>query len=129
MDAVASRNTRPCHPMRRKREVATVTAKAKTACHSIVEVSRDRNMMLFAHCWLPRKNWWRSAPVEGAAMRATVRRAHKTCVQVVRRLLPAMSALGLKFLSVSRTAVLAEHLVRDAVMAKRYALPANRNAS
>ncbi|ALL70181.1 hypothetical protein K788_00007800 (plasmid) [Paraburkholderia caribensis MBA4] len=35
-----------------------------------------------------------------------------------------MSALGLKLLSVSRTAVLAEHLVRDAVMAKRYALPA-----
>jgi hypothetical protein len=49
MEAVASRSTRPCRALLRERHVAIVTAKAKAACHAIVEVSRDRNTMLFAH--------------------------------------------------------------------------------
>src|ERR1700753_2962974 len=111
-------------PRGRELQVAFLLAKAKAACHAIVEMSRDGNTMLLAHRWFRCKGWRRLTRIELAALRTAIRRSHKTRVEDVGCFPPATMALRLELSLVSGTTVFAEHLERHAVMTEQYALPA-----
>ncbi|MBK5065887.1 hypothetical protein [Paraburkholderia domus] len=52
--------------------MAFILAKAKAACHAIVEMSRDGNTMLLAHRWFRCKGWRRLTRRKLAALRTAV---------------------------------------------------------
>ncbi|WP_156955195.1 hypothetical protein [Paraburkholderia caledonica] len=68
-------------PRGRELQVAFILAKAKAACHAIVEMSRDGNTMLLAHRWFRRKGWRRLTRVKLAALRTAIRRGHMSRVE------------------------------------------------